>query len=164
MRNKVFFYLFMFSLLIIVLLFASNNNMRKSADKRIDIAQKRIEIVRDSLHQVEKELDLANYFALENNAVAQEYFNYKTIDSDVQKIEQEVLALNHNAQGNTLVPYGVIDGYKCIINKVQFLNHRWMIADFYAGDQKGEVLIQYFFQDGKPTEFSTIQSVLYTKK
>ncbi len=164
MKSKVFFYLFMFSILIVVLLFASNNNMRESADKRIDIAQKRIEIIRDSLHLVQEELSLVNYFALSNNAQAQEDFNYKTIDQDLDQVEQEVLALNHKEQGNALVPYDKIDGNKCIINKVHFLNHRWIIADFYAGNQKGEVLIQYYFQKGKPTEFNTIQSVLYTQK
>lgn len=163
MKHKAFFYLFLFSLLIVVLLYANNTNMIKSAQKKVDIAQNRIEIVRDSVKTLQKELDLANYFALNNNTDAQEYFNYRTIDEDLQAIEQEVFDLNHNESGNKLVPYGMINDNKCIINKVQFLNHRWIIADFYAGDQKGEVLIKYIFEKGKPTVFETVETVLYTK-
>ncbi|MHC5202307.1 hydrolase [Myroides sp. LJL119] len=137
--------------------------MTKSAQKKVDIAHQRIEIVRDSVKLLQNELDLANYFTLLNNDDAQQYFNYRTIDEDLKIIEQEIFELNHQKAGNTLVPYQGIDGNKCIINKIHFLNHRWIIADFYAGDQKGEVLIKYIYQKDKPTVLETVQSVLYTK-
>jgi len=45
---------------------------------------------------------------------------------------------------------------------VKFINHRWIIADFYSGAVHGEVLIKYFYDPEKPTNFSTIETVLYT--
>lgn len=161
MKSKVFFYLFVFSMLIIALLFNSNRNMKKFEERRIESAHKRIAIVRDSLKQVIKEHKDLNYFSLDFNENAQEYFNYLTFDQDISKIKEEVLALNHQPNGNSLVPYGVINGEKCVINTVKFLNHRWIIADFYAGPVHGEVLIKYFFSKEKPTEFSTVETVLY---
>ncbi|MDR2221599.1 MAG: hydrolase [Flavobacteriaceae bacterium] len=161
MKHKVFFYLFLFSILIIALLFNTNRNMTKMEEKRIEIAHKRIAIVRDSLKQVVKEYNEANYFALESNENAQDYFNYQTIDQEVATIREEILALNHQPNGNPLVPYGVMDGEKCVINKMKFINHRWIVADFYAGAIHGEVLIKYFFKEGKPTELSTIETILY---
>lgn len=135
--------------------------MTKMEEKRVEIAHKRIAIVRDSLKQVTKEYNDANYFSLDYNENAQEYFNYDSIEQEVSTIREEVLALNHQEKGNPLVPYGVINGQKCIINKMKFINHRWIVADFYAGAIHGEVLIKYFFTEGKPTEFSTIETVLY---
>ncbi|MDM1046082.1 hydrolase [Myroides sp. 1354] len=162
MRHKVFFYLFVFSVLIIALLYNTNRNMMKSEEKKIEIAHKRIAIVRDSLKLVSKELNEAKYFSLGYNDDAQEYFNYKTLDQDVDKIREEILALNHLESGNPLVPYGAMNGQKCVINKVQFINHRWIIADFYSGAVHGEVLIKYFYNPEQPTNFSTIETVLYS--
>ena len=163
MKSKVFFYLFLFSILIVALLYVNNKNMTLAADKRIENAHKRIEIVRDSLREFKKISKLDNYFALENNEDAQEYFNYQTVDADIESLKEEILALNHQENGNPLVPYGAINGDKCIINKIKVLNHRWIIADFYAGSVHGEVLIKYFHSKdkSKPTEFSTIETVLY---
>ncbi len=164
MRHKAFFYLFLFSIVIMVLFYANNKNMYKMEEKKIEIAHKRIDIVRDSLKQVVKEYDEANYFSLENNEDAQEYFDYKRIDENLVQIKEEILALNHQANGNPLVPYGKINEDKCIINKVKIINHRWIIADFYAGAIHGEVLIKYFFSEDKPTEFKTIDTILYPTK
>lgn len=131
-------------------------------EKKLDIAHKRIDIVRDSLKQATKEFNEANYFSIEYNNDAQEYFNYKNIDRSLALIKEEILALNHQENGNPLVPYGVMNGNKCIINKIKILNHRWIVADFYAGDLHGEVMIKYIYTEGKPTEFKTIETVLYT--
>lgn len=162
MKHKAFFYLFLFSSVLLVLFYANNKNMYKMEEKKIDIAHKRIDIVRDSLKQVTKEFNESNYFSIEYNNDAQEYFNYKNIDKSLALIKEEVLALNHQENGNPLVPYGVMNGDKCVINKVKILNHRWIIADFYAGSLHGEVLIKYFYKEGTPTDFKTIDTVLYT--
>ncbi len=163
MKHKAFFYLFIFCVLVIALLYNTNRNMMKMEEKRIDIAHKRIEIVRDSVKELKKELNDVAYFTLAYNDDAQEYFDYQTIDADVTKIREEILALNHLETGNPLVPYGVMNGNKCIINKVEFINHRWIVADFYAGEMHGEVLIKYFYNPEKPTNLSTVETVLYTK-
>jgi len=162
MKHKAFFYLFLFASVLLVLFYANNKNMYKMEEKKLDIAHKRIDIVRDSLKQATKEFNEANYFSIEYNNDAQEYFNYKNIDNSLALIKEEILALNHQENGNPLVPYGVMNGNKCIINKIKILNHRWIVADFYAGDLRGEVMIKYIYTEGKPTEFKTIETVLYT--
>ncbi|MGL4585426.1 MAG: hydrolase, partial [Flavobacterium sp.] len=100
MKHKAFFYLFLFSSVLLVLFYANYNNMYKMEEKKIDIAHKRIDIVRDSLKQVTKEFNESNYFSIEYNNDAQEYFNYKNIDKSLALIKEEVLALNHQENGN----------------------------------------------------------------
>lgn len=164
MKHKAFFYLFLFASVLLVLFYANNNNMYKMEEKKLDIAHKRIEIVRDSLKQATKDFNDVNYFSIEYNNDAQEYFDYKNMDNSLAAIKEEILALNHQESGNPLVPYGVMDGNKCVINRIKILNHRWIIADFYSGEIHGEVLIKYFYTEGKPTEFKTMDTVLYTTK
>jgi hypothetical protein len=53
---------------------------------------------------------------------------------------------------------------KFIINKIEVLNHRWIIADFSNGDLWGEVLLQYFIEEDESLNFKIIQSTLYPKQ
>jgi hypothetical protein len=59
------------------------------------------------------------------------------------------------------VPYEPINGNKFIISKIKILNHRWIIADFYSGSARGEVLLKYFYNEDKPTDFERIDAILF---
>lgn len=159
--KKVVFCLLILSVFYNVYQYVNANRIFEGKEKEFDIIKKRVDIVRDSVHLLQKDLIDADYFSLNQNETAQEYFPVKDYEASVQKIQNELLALNHQEKGNPLVPYGPIDGNKFIINKIKILNHRWIIADFYAGNVKGELLIQYFISDNAPTEFNTLETVLY---
>lgn len=138
--------------------------MTIAQEKNKDILYKRIEILRDSVSLLDSKIIDAGYFNIQNNDKAIENFSYKTVDADMERIEQEILALNHGSDGNPLVGYGKINDSKCIINKIQIINHKWIIADFYAGDLRGEILVKYQYNADKPTEFHTLETVLYPNK
>ena len=74
------------------------------------------------------------------------------------------ISLNANKNGNPLVPYEPIDGNPFLINTSKVLNHRWIIAEFSCGDLWGQVLIKYFVSEGKPTDFETVETVLYERQ
>lgn len=111
----------------------------------------------------------ANYFSLERNENAQNYFNpdnaTKTIQVEklIPFVTEKLLDLNSNPKGNPFVGQDQIGANKFIINKVRILNHRWIIADFSDGEYWGEVLIKYFVNDDETVSFETIQSLLYQK-
>ncbi len=75
-----------------------------------------------------------------------------------------MLTLNENNNGNPLIPYDPIDGIPFLINTSKILNHRWIIAEFSCGDLWGQVLIKYFVTEGKPTDFETVETVLYERQ
>ena len=75
------------------------------------------------------------------------------------QIKEQLLEYNNNPKGNPLLSY---EGMS--INKVRFLNHRWIIAEFSCGDLWGQVLIKYFVSEGKPTDFETVETVLYERQ
>src|SRR5690606_5224339 len=106
----------------------------------------------------------ANYFTLRNNDNAQNYLEDYSIEKLIPKIEANLMDLNDNPEGNPLVDFGKIDDKKFIINKIEVLNHRWIIADFSNGELWGEVLLQYFVEEDESLDFKIIQSTLYPKQ
>ena len=111
----------------------------------------------------------ANYFSLEKNENAQNYFNpdnaTKTIQIEklIPVVTEKLMDFNANPKGNPFVGQDQIGANKFIINKVRILNHRWIIADYSDGEYWGEVLIKYFINDDETVSFETFQSLLYQK-
>lgn len=111
----------------------------------------------------------ANYFSLEKNENAQNYFNPDNATKTIQikklipVVTEKLMDLNANPKGNPYVGQDQIGANKFIINKVKILNHRWIIADFSDGEYWGEVLIKYFINDDETVSFETFQSLLYQK-
>jgi hypothetical protein len=117
---------------------------------------------RDSLMQ----LSNSNYFALESDEDAQEYFFSNNLDYQkvALKVKEDLIVLNENKNGNQLVPYEPIDGKSFIVNTSKILNHRWLIAEFSNGDLWGQILVKYFVSADRPTEFETVETVLYERQ
>jgi len=111
----------------------------------------------------------ANYFSLEKNENAQNYFNpdnaTKTIQIEklIPFVTEKLLDLNANPKGNPYTGQDQIGVNKFIINKVKILNHRWIIADFSDGEYWGEVMLKYFINDDETVSFEIFQSFLYQK-
>lgn len=123
----------------------------------------------DSLVAVSSKLQDATYFSLEKNQKAQEYFENATTGKFIPYekllpyVQNKLMDLNTNPNGNPYTGYDKIDGKKFIINKINVLNHRWIIADFNNGDIWGETLLKYFINDDETVSFEVIQSLVYQK-
>ncbi|KGO90601.1 hypothetical protein [Flavobacterium suncheonense] len=159
--KKIILYLFILSLLFNIFQYMNSTKILKTQSKEIESCEAKIKAVRDSSNIVYNQMIDANYFSLEMDDESLEYFENYSIPELTEQIRNELLALNDAPNGNKLVPYDPIDGNKFIINKFKILNHRWIIADVYSGTLRGEILIKYFINDGKPTDFETIQAILH---
>jgi hypothetical protein len=125
--------------------------------------------LKDSLNAVTTKLADANYFSLEKNENAQNYFDSadsgKTIQYEklIPVVTEKLLDYNSNPNGNPYVGQDKIGANKFVINKVKILNHRWIIADFSDGEIWGEVLLKYFINPDDSISFEVNQSLLYQK-
>jgi hypothetical protein len=125
--------------------------------------------LKDSLNSVTNKLADANYFSLEKNENAQNYFDtaigQKTIAYEklIPYVTEKLLDFNANPKGNPYVGQDQIGANKFIINKVKILNHRWIIADYSDGEIWGEVLLKYFVNEDESISFEVNQSLLYQK-
>lgn len=159
--KKTIVYLFIFSVLLNIFTYMYFTKKGKSEEDRIANFQKESKAKKDSIASLNEKLRDADYFSLPYNENAMEYFEDFDINQLSLEISDEILSLNSGPNGNPLTKYDPINGNKPIINKVKILNHRWIIADFAIGQAWGEVLIKYFKEEGKPTEFETIETFIY---
>lgn len=161
MKN-VILYALIFSLLFNVFQYINSTKILEAKDKEVVKVKDRLKISRDSVAILVN----ANYFALESDQDAQEYFYSNGLDyqKTAIKVKEDLITLNENKNGNKLVPYEPIDGKPFLINTSKVLNHRWIIAEFSNGDFWGQILVKYFVSEGKPTEFETVETVLYEKQ
>ncbi|MDI6049930.1 hypothetical protein QLS31_08815 [Flavobacterium sp. XS2P24] len=141
--------------------------------KQVEFEQKRYEKttkkLRDSLRLVSNQLTDANYFSLEKNENAQNYFDSGSSEKIIQYeklipvVTEKLLDYNSNPKGNPYTGQDQIGANKFIVNKVRILNHRWIIADFSDGEIWGEVLLKYFVNADDSISFEVNQSLLYQK-
>lgn len=161
MKN-VILYALVFSLLFNVFQFVNSTKILNGKETEVQKIKAHLKSSRDSVMQ----LSNANYFALESDEDAQEYFFRNNLDYQkvATKVKEDLIILNENKNGNRLVPYEPIDGKPFIVNTSKILNHRWLIAEFSNGDLWGQILVKYFVSADKPTDFETVETVLYERQ
>ena len=160
-------YLFILAILMNIFTYMFYSREVKFGQERYDKTTKKL---RDSINLVQTELANANYFSLEHNENAQNYFDNSASGGKVILYEklipivtEKLLDLNANPNGNPYTGQDKIGPNKFIINKVKVLNHRWIIADYSNGEIWGEVLLKYFVNDDQSINFELNQTLLYQK-
>jgi hypothetical protein len=166
MKKSLFLYLFILAVLLNIFTymyyskkdaFDVNQNIRTTAK------------LKDSLTSIASKYEEANYFSLENNQNAQNYFDsgdskkFIPYEKLIPYVKEKLMDLNDDPKGNPYTGQDQIGAQKFIINKAKVLNHRWIIADFSDSEYWGEVLLKYFVNEDETISFETIQSVLYQK-
>ncbi|RTY85948.1 hypothetical protein EKM02_11960 [Flavobacterium sp. RSP49] len=166
MKNSLFLYLTILAVLSTVFTYMFLSKQVVFEQTRYEKTTKKL---RDSLSLVSNQLVDANYFSLEKNENAQNYFDTTSANKTIQYeklipfVTEKLLDLNANPKGNPYTGQDQISTNKFIINKVKILNHRWIIADYSDGEIWGEVLLKYFVNDDESISFEVNQSLLYQK-
>ncbi len=160
--NKPILYLFIAALLFNVWQYGFWASDRKNDQKKFDIVNKQYKKAKDSIVALNESLNEANYFTLETNQNAIDYLEEYDLNILLPYIKEQINTLNDQPKGNPLVPLDPIDGNKFVINKIKFVNHRWIIGDFSNGEIWGEVIIKYFINQDKTVSFETAESVIYS--
>lgn len=166
MKKSLLLYLFILAVLFNIFTYMFYNKQVKAEQesyKKLDTK------LRDSLNLVVNQLDEANYFALETNQNAQEYFandsgEFISHEKLIPFVKEKLMEFNSMPEGNPYVGFDKMSTQKFIINKAKVLNHRWIIADFSDGNLWGEVIIKYFINDDKTVTFEVAETVLHRKQ
>lgn len=163
----MFLYLFILAVLMNVFTFMyydKRANFEESQFKKTNANYK------NKLIEAKEILTESNYFSLENNQNAQDYFDTSNskkpllYDKLIPFVKEQLLSFNDNPKGNPYTGQDQLGNQKFIINKIKILNHRWIIADYNDGEFWGEVLLKYFINEDSTISFEIIQSLLYQKQ
>lgn len=166
MKKSLFLYLFILAVLMNVftyMYYSKENNFQK------DQLAKTTKVLSDSVSTLKTKLADADYFSLENNQQAQDYFENKTTgeflapEKLIPYVKEKLMEYNDDPNGNKFVGFDKMEGKKFIINHVKVINHRWIIADFNNTDIWGEVILKYFINEDKSVDFETAETLIYSK-
>lgn len=166
MKKSILLYALILVVLIYIFTYMFLSKQVKFEQTNYDNLVKKHEKQKDSLLV---KLSDANYFSLETNDNAQNYFENKSTNTIISYeklipiLKDKLLDFNTNPNGNPYTGCDSIDGNKFIINKVKVLNHRWIIADFNNGQLWGEAIIKYFIDDKENISFEVAESLIYPK-
>ena len=161
MKNT-FLYLFILAVLFNVYQYVNSNKILDAKQNEVTKMKERLTIARDSINNAMYN----DYFDIQKDQDAQDYFYNKNLDYEkvMEKVNEDLVSMNTQPKGNSLIPYEPMDGKNFVVNKAKILNHRWIIAEFSNGDFWGQILVKYFHNDDKPTDFETIETILYEKQ
>ncbi|WP_339831691.1 hydrolase [uncultured Altibacter sp.] len=164
MRKSIFMYLFFFAILFIIFQYMNEKTIFEAQEKKITALTEKVaanDAVIDSLNQRVVDLD---YFTLQGNENAMVYLESSGYEAAaVEALVSDVIYENNFVtEGNPLVPFEGMTG-PMRVNKVRFLNHRWVLADFTDGTYWGEMILEYTLNTQQQLEFNTLASLLYPK-
>jgi len=162
-------YISLFALLFILFqymnekkIFEKQENKISSQRSKINNYKEELKVLNDSVEKLSNELLDLNYFTLQGNENAMSYIESLGLNS--QKVETQVAEYiydqNLKKGNNPLVPFDGIKG-AMKINKLKFLNHKWILADFTDGRYWGEMILEYFVTKEGKIEFNQVSSLMY---
>ena len=116
----------------------------------------------DSIQILSNRIADLTYFTLlgnENAMVYLENFGYEAAAVE-SFVGDAIYDRNLEKGGNPLIPFEGMNG-PMMVNKIKFLNHKWLQADFSDGKYWGEVLMEYSINEDKKLELNNLASLLY---
>src|SRR5690554_6669344 len=162
MKRQLFLYLFLFALLLLIFQYMNEKSIFEAQETSIENLRAKVEKVEDSLSKSNDRIFDLNYFTLQGNENAMTYlenFGYRA--SDIEAYVSDYIYDQNTVKGNNpLVPFEGING-PMKINKLKFLNHKWIQADFTDGTYWGEMILDYTINENQELELRTIASLIY---
>ncbi len=162
MKKNIFMYLFLFALLFVIFQYMNEKKIFEAQENKIEQLRGKLQQANDSILLLENQVSDLTYFNLEDNENALSYLESYGLKPQevIGQITDFIYEQNLQKTDNPLVPYeGMVGLMK--INKIKFLNHKWIIADFSDGENWGEMILQYMIDDDNQLELTTIASLLY---
>lgn len=169
MKRTLFMYLFLFTLLFVIFQYMNEKKIFEKQENKIEkqrniISNLKNELltVKDSLEVLSNENLSCNYFTLQGNENAVSYIEklgFESLEIESQ-VSEYMYDQNLVKEKNYLIPYEGMNG-KMKINKIKFLNHKWIIADFTDGRYWGEMILEYYVTKKNKIELNQISSLLY---
>ncbi|MCX7547346.1 hydrolase [Xanthomarina sp. F1114] len=171
MKNKIFMYLFIFTLLLVVFQYVNSKNILEAYnvkyEKCLEIKESNkdeIAVLEDKVSNLEDQILDLSEFKLDQTEAAMSYFEARgfNISELIPFIKDEIYELNAlPGEEHALIPYASMSGGKMLINSIRLLNHKWIIANFSDGKYWGELLINYEITEDEQLNFKLIDSFLY---
>ena len=169
MKRTLFMYLFLFTLLFVIFQYMNEKKIFEKQENKIEKQRNTISNLKNELLTLKDSLEIlsnenlsCNYFTLQGNENAMSYvekLGFESLEIENQ-VSEYMYDQNLVKEKNYLIPFEGMNG-KMKINKIKFLNHKWIIADFTDGRYWGEMILEYYVTKKNKIELNQISSLLY---
>lgn len=163
MKQKIFLYLFLFSVLISIFQYVNSKRVFKDMANKVEGYKKQAKKYKSAAAVLENENLELSHFNFERNEDAMSYFENQGYEVTAlsRLIKDELYKLNESKGQHPIIPYASEEGNRMMINTIKLLNHKWIIADFSDGHYWGELFITYYLTENKELKFNLVESFLY---
>lgn len=164
MKQKIFMYLFVFSILLILFQYVNSKRVFEDMDKTLGNYKLLSEKYKDSVSVLQNEVIELSHFNFNRNEDAISYFEKEGFKAEELElfVKDKLQELNfYKSEEHPVIPYASSKGKKILTNTSKLLNHKWLVADFSDGEYWGEVFLRYFINEDKTVDFELVESFLY---
>ncbi len=167
MKKQIYLYLFLITALILLFVIVNGKkevtNHETKITKLEQIVEKQASQYKDTIDQLRIENIELGEFTLKEDAYALEHLFKEGYDADNLEnlIQDQLIDLNAQPEGNPLVPYAGMHNDKMLINSTKMLNHKWVVANFTDGKHWGQMMLRCWYNEDKTITFTVVDSFLY---
>lgn len=164
MKNRIFMYLFIFSVLVILFQYVNSKNLLDNYETRMNNKEETMQKYADTISNLRDQVLTLSEFSINESESAMSYFEERgyRVNELIPFIIDELYELNaQKGEEHPLIPYASMTGGKMLINSVRVLNHKWIIANFSDGKYWGELFLTYELTDDEQLKFKLVESFLY---
>ncbi|WP_418603845.1 hydrolase [Hwangdonia sp.] len=163
MKQKIFMYLFVFSVLLVLFQYVNSKRIFEDMNNKLEKYKSKSIKYNDSIAVLQDDILNLSHFNLYRNEDAISYFENDgyNVDELIPFIKDELYKLNETSGQHPIVPYAASEGRRMMINTVKMLNHKWIIADFSDGEFWGEIFLTYEITEDRQLKFNLVESFLY---
>tara|TARA_R110002049_G_scaffold88627_4_gene223496 strand:+ start:4030 stop:4533 length:504 start_codon:yes stop_codon:yes gene_type:complete len=164
MKQKIFMYLFVFSILLVLFQYVNAKRVFEDMNNKLGNYKTLSEKYKDSVGVLQNEIIELSHFNFNRNEDAISYFEKQGFKANELEpfVKDKLYELNFNkSKEHPVIPYASSEGRKMLINTAKLLNHKWIIADFSDGEYWGEIFLRYYIKEDKTVDFELAESFLY---
>ena len=166
MKSRIFMYLFIFSALAFIFQYVNSKNILDKYEKDIKTYKNTIATQEQTISALEDQNFELNYFNIDRNDNALDYFIAQGFDVDelIIAIKEGLYDTNHyEGEDHPIVPFVSMTGSKLLINKIRIVNHKWILANFTDGEYWGEIFVKYDIDENNDLKYKLVEYFMYPK-
>ncbi|APY00013.1 hypothetical protein CLV86_2777 [Lacinutrix venerupis] len=163
MKNRIFMYLFIFSVLLLIFNYVNSKKIFDDSNKTVATYKKQSIKYQDSILSLKDKIHDLSQFSFDYNDHSYDYFLNQgyNVEELMTTVKDALYSQNeYEGEQHPLVPYASTTQTKIIINSIRVLNHKWIIADFTDGQLWGEMLVVYTLNEKGELNFRVAESLL----
>jgi len=164
MKNRIFMYLFLFSVLLIIFQYVNSKNIIDKYENDIKVFKGKILENEQLVENLQNENFELGQFSIVGNEEALTYFEDRGYDTEklIPTIIDGLYSMNdYKGEDHPIVPYVSMTESKMLINNIRILNHKWILADFSDTENFGEIFVTYEIDDNNQLKYKLVEYFMY---